>query len=326
MDFKIKNLLVTGGAGFIGSNFINYLVKNKVKVNIYNLDDLTYAANLNNDNLLNHMKNYIFIKGNICDYKLLSEVFFDYKIDGVINFAAETHVDNSIISPDNFIKSNINGVFNLLKISNKFWMKKPYMKKKHYENSRFHQVSTDEVYGSIETGSFNEKSQFRPNSPYSASKASGDMLVRSFYKTYGLNVTTSFCSNNFGPNQHSEKLIPKVIHCLLNNKSIPVYGDGLNVRDWLFVEDHCLAIEKIYNHAKAGECYNIGGNSEITNLELIKLIAKLMGIKPKIKFVKDRYGHDKRYSLDCSKIEKELKINTNNNFEKNLKKYLKTLI
>ena len=307
MDFKIKNLLVTGGAGFIGSNFINYLIKNKVELNIYNLDDLTYAANLNNVNLYSHIKNYIFIKGNICDYKLLTEVF-DYKIDGVINFAAETHVDNSIINPDNFIKTNINGVFNLLKISNKFWMKKPHMKKEFHKYSRFHQVSTDEVYGSIETGNFNEKSQFRPNSPYSASKASGDMLVRSFYKTYGLNVTTSFCSNNFGPNQHREKLIPKVIHCILNNKSIPVYGDGLNVRDWLFVEDHCLAIEKIYNHAKAGESYNIGGNSEITNLELIKLIAKLIGKKPKIKFVKDRYGHDKRYSLDCSKIEKELKL------------------
>tara|TARA_B100002052_G_scaffold238237_1_gene222027 strand:- start:33482 stop:34456 length:975 start_codon:yes stop_codon:yes gene_type:complete len=310
MKFRSKDLLVTGGAGFIGSNFINYLLKKYDSLKIYNLDLLTYAGNLENTNLFKDNPNYFFIKGDISNEGLVQSLFDEYEIDGVINFAAESHVDNSIVNPEVFIKTNINGVFNLLNISYKNWMSSNFKLKNKFKHSRFHQISTDEVYGSIIDGSFSEKSQYRPNSPYSASKASADMLVRSFNKTFGLNTTISVCSNNYGKNQNKEKFIPTIINSLINGKSIPVYGDGLNVRDWINVKDHCEAIEKVFNNSSSGETYNVGANNEISNLELIDKIyfdlKKKFKIEKKIKFIDDRFGHDRRYSLSTSKIFNDL--------------------
>ena len=319
MKFNSKNLLVTGGAGFIGANFINYFLDKYNDTNIINLDLLTYAGNLDNLNYVKENPRYEFVKGDICDNKLVNQIFLEYKIDGVINFAAESHVDNYIIDPEAFIKTNINGDFNLLNIAYKNWMISPFNFKEKYKNSRFHQISTDEVYGSINEGSFTEYSCYSPNSPYSASKASADMVVRSFNKTYGLNTTTSISSNNFGPNQNNEKFIPKIIESLINSKPIPVYGDGLNIRDWIYVEDHCKAIDIIFRNSTNGNVYNIGGKNELTNLELIDLIYKTIKTKTKTKkiinFVKDRYGHDKRYSLNISKIEKDFNWKPKNKIE-----------
>ena len=310
MKFRSKNLLVTGGAGFIGSNFIDYILKIHKSLKVYNLDLLTYAGNLENTNPFKNNPNYLFIKGDISDTALVESLFDKYEIDGVINFAAESHVDNSIVNPKVFIKTNINGVFNLLNISHKKWMRSNFNPKNKFKHSRFHQVSTDEVYGSIIEGTFCENYPYKPNSPYSASKASADMLVRSFNKTYGLNTTITISSNNYGKNQHKEKFIPTIIHCLMNKKSIPVYGDGLNVRDWINVIDHCEAIVKVFNNSKSGETYNVGANNEISNLELIDILyndlKKTHKIEKKIKFVKDRLGHDRRYSLDVTKIFNEL--------------------
>ena len=286
MKFRSKNLLVTGGAGFIGSNFINYLLKKYDSLKIYNLDLLTYAGNLENTNLFKENPNYFFIKGDISNEGLVQSLFDEYEIDGVINFAAESHVDNSIVNPEVFIKTNINGVFNLLNISYKNWMSSNFKLKNKFKHSRFHQISTDEVYGSIIDGSFSEKSQYRPNSPYSASKASADMLVRRFNKTFGLNTTISVCSNNYGKNQNKEKFIPTIINSLINGKSIPVYGDGLNVRDWINVKDHCEAIEKVFNNSSSGETYNVGANNEISNLELIDKI--YFDLKKKFKIEKNK--------------------------------------
>ncbi len=323
MNFNSKNLLITGGAGFIGSNFIRLFLNKYNNVRIINLDKLTYAGNLKNlSNDIKNNPNYNFIHGSIEDIELLNKIFKSYSIDGVINFAAESHVDNSIYNPDQFIKTNINGVFNLLKTCHKFWLDKPHKYKSEFINSRFHQVSTDEIYGSIEEGSFDELSKFNPSSPYSASKASADLLVNSSYVTYGLNTTISVCSNNFGPNQHEEKFIPKIIHHLINNKPIPVYGDGENVRDWLFVEDHCNAIELIFNKSLPGEIYNIGSNNEMSNNELIEIIHDLLKNKAypkkKIKYVNDRFGHDFRYSISSKKLNKALGWKCDNNFIHNL--------
>ena len=310
MEFRSKNLLVTGGAGFIGSNFIEYILKKHKSIKIYNLDLLTYAGNLENTDSFMDNPNYFFIKGDISDKNLVESLFDKYEIDGVINFAAESHVDNSIINPEIFIKTNINGVFNLLNICYMKWMNSNFKPKIKFKHSRFHQISTDEIYGSIAKGSFSEENQYKPNSPYSASKASADMLVRSFNKTYGLNTTITISSNNFGKNQHKEKFIPKIINCLMNKKSIPVYGDGLNVRDWINVIDHCEAIITVFNNSLSGEIYNIGANNEISNLELInKLYCELKKshkIEKKIKFIDDRFGHDRRYSLNVTKIFNDL--------------------
>ena len=309
MGFKSKNLLVTGGAGFIGSNFINYLLAKHPKLNIINIDSLTYASNLS---YLKPIKSdrYIFYKGNICDAKLLESIFKKNQIDGVINFAAETHVDNSILNPDIFIRTNINGTYNLLRTCYKCWMEKPFVYKKDFKNARFHQISTDEVYGSILKGNFNEKSNYSPNSPYSASKASADMLVRCFNNTYGLNTTISISSNNYGPNQNNEKFIPKVINCFFNDIEIPIYGDGLNVRDWIHVEDHCNAIDKIFNNSESGKVYNIGGKNELSNISLVEkiynVISEFKKVNKRVAFVNDRYGHDRRYSLDISLIKDEI--------------------
>jgi dTDP-glucose 4,6-dehydratase len=319
MKFNSKNLLVTGGAGFIGSNFIDYFLNKYNDTNVINLDILTYAGNLDNLKNVKNNSRYKFIHGDICDKKLVENIFLEHKIDGVINFAAETHVDNSINNPNIFIRTNINGVFNLLNICYRHWMTSPFKVKSIFKYARFHQISTDEIYGSIIKGSFTEKSNYYPNSPYSASKASADMLVRSFNKTYGLNTTTSISSNNFGPNQNNEKFIPKIIESLINSKPIPVYGDGLNIRDWIYVEDHCKAIDIIFRNSTDGNVYNVGGKNELTNLELIDLISKIIKTKTKAKkiinFVKDRYGHDKRYSLNIGKIEKDFNWKPTNKIE-----------
>ena len=329
MKFRSKNLLVTGGAGFIGSNFINYFLNKYCDTKIINLDLLTYAGTLDNLRYVESNPRHIFVHGDISNEKLVDEIFNKYKIDGVINFAAETHVDNSILNPDVFIKTNIYGVFNLLNIAYKYWMKTPFKRRKGHELSRFHQISTDEIYGSITKGSFDEESSYNPNSPYSSSKASADMLVRSFNKTYGLNTTISICSNNFGPNQNIEKFIPKVINCLLNDKLIPVYGNGKNIRDWIYVKDHCIAIDKIFNKSESGEKYNVGGKFEKTNLELIDIIQNLMSkdykIEKKIEFVQDRFGHDYRYSLNLNKLENNLSHKIKCNFVKSMKEYILTL-
>lgn len=319
--FRCKNLLVTGGAGFIGSNFIDYVLSKYDSLKIYNLDLLTYAGELNNTKSFSENSRYKFIHGDICDEILLDKIFKSYKIDGVINFAAESHVDNSIKNPKIFIETNVMGTFNLLKVSYENWMISNFSYFSDFKYARFHQISTDEVYGSIQKGSFSEVDPCNPNSPYSASKASADMLVRSFSKTYGLNTVISRCSNNFGPKQHKEKFIPMIIDSIKRNIPIKVYGDGNNIRDWLYVIDHCKAIDLIYNQAKNSSIYNIGGKNEFTNLELIDLIFSLFEDKQKkyINFVSDRFGHDKRYSVDISKIKKEFNWEPTNDIKKTLK-------
>ena len=306
MKHRCKNLLVTGGAGFIGSNFIDYMLDNYSDLNIYNFDLLTYAGNLKNTINFKNDKRYTFIKGDICNKELLEKIFNKYKIDGIVNFAAESHVDNSIKNPEIFINTNINGVFNLLTVAYNFWMISPHKIKDDFTNARFLQISTDEVYGSAISSSFSELSAYNPNSPYSASKASADMLVRSFSVTFGLNVVCTISSNNYGENQHKEKFIPKIFECIRKNKKIPVYGNGKNIRDWIYVKDNCKAIDLVFNNAVSGSKYNIGSNNELSNIQLIEKIFNISGKKVDINFINDRFGHDFRYSLDTSKIRKDL--------------------
>lgn len=332
MDIETSNqcVLVTGGAGFIGSNFIPYFLERNPNVQVVNLDKLTYAGNPQNLNEVTKNSRYHFIQGDICDRVLVDEIFEDHRIDGVIHFAAESHVDNSIESPDNFIKTNIEGTFVLLEASKKYWMDSPNSPKEGFGNARFHHISTDEVYGSLGSeGFFTEETAYAPNSPYSASKASSDFLVRSYFHTYGLNVVTSNCSNNYGPKQHDEKLIPTIIRKALDGEAIPIYGDGTNVRDWLYVLDHCKGIELVFAKGKSGETYAIGGNNEHNNLYIAQKICSLLDkIRPKqtgsyteqITFVKDRLGHDYRYAIDASKIEKELNWSADENFESGIEK------
>ncbi|MFG1500401.1 dTDP-glucose 4,6-dehydratase [Halobacteriovorax sp. XZX-3] len=326
-----RTILITGGAGFIGSNYIEYHLKNNKKDKIVNYDLLTYAGSLNNTESFQNNPRYNFEKGDICNSENLLKVFKKYKISDIIHFAAESHVDNSINGPDAFIKTNILGTHTLLQIALEQWQNNNTLK-----TSRFHHISTDEVYGSLgEKGYFTEKSQYQPNSPYSASKASSDMLVRSYHKTYNLNTVITNCSNNYGPNQHSEKLIPKIINNILNNKIIPIYGDGNNIRDWLFVEDHCSAIFTTFNKGEVGEVYNIGGDHEITNLELTNIICEKMSLtlkkekdyfKPLITHVKDRLGHDYRYAIDTTKISKELGWSSKYTFEEGISKTILSYI
>lgn len=314
-------VLITGGAGFIGSNFIPFLLNKNPNVIVINLDKLTYAGNLKNLIEINAHPNYTFVEGDICDYSLINKIFKDYNINGVINFAAESHVDNSIDSPSPFIKTNIEGTFNLLEVARKHWKGKEY---------RFHHISTDEVYGSLpEEGYFTEESNYQPNSPYSASKASSDFLVRSYHHTYGMNVVTSNCSNNYGPKQHDEKLIPTIIRSAIKGLSIPIYGNGKNIRDWLYVNDHCIGIDTIYKQGVAGETYLLGGNNEFDNLTVAAKICEILDLKiPKIKgsyknqieFVQDRLGHDFRYAIDASKVSKELSWKANESFDSGLEK------
>lgn len=310
-------ILVTGGAGFIGANFVPYFCKKYPDYRIINLDKLTYAGNLNNLSECANMPNYTFVQGDICDETLVENLFNQHDIRGVIHFAAESHVDNSIKNPKAFIKTNIEGTFTLLNAAFKHWMSGPNQVKAGYEKCRFHHISTDEVYGALgKEGFFSEQTPYQPNSPYSASKASSDFLVRAYFHTYGMNVTTSNCSNNYGPKQHEEKLIPHMIKLALELKPLPIYGTGQNVRDWLYVLDHCKAIDLIFHNGKAGETYNIGGHNERNNIEIVHRICAILDEKrPRadgakyadlITFVQDRAGHDFRYAIDASKIEREL--------------------
>lgn len=332
MGIEITNqcVLVTGGAGFIGSNFIPHFLEKNLDIQVINLDKLTYAGNLQNLNEVTQNNRYHFIEGDICDKVLVEKIFNKYQIDGIFHFAAESHVDNSIERPDSFIKTNIEGTFILLEAAKKYWMDSPNNPKEGFENARFHHVSTDEVYGSLGSeGFFTEETAYAPNSPYSASKASSDFLVRSYFHTYGLNVVTSNCSNNYGSKQHDEKLIPTIIRKALNGAAIPIYGDGKNIRDWLYVLDHCKGIELVFADGKAGETYAIGGKNEQNNLYIAKKICSLLDkLEPKqkgsyteqISFVKDRLGHDYRYAIDASKIERELNWKADENFESGIEK------
>jgi dTDP-glucose 4,6-dehydratase len=305
----MKTILVTGGAGFIGSNLIRFLVEKYNNYNIINFDSLTYAGNLFSLIDLENKNNYFFIKGDISKNKDLEKVFNNYEIDIVINLAAESHVDRSIINPLSFVKTNVLGTVKLLEIVKKNWQK-------DYNDKLFYHISTDEVFGSLSSkGFFNENSKYEPNSPYSASKASSDHFVRSYLKTYNIPSIISNCSNNYGPYQFPEKLIPLVINNILKNIEIPIYGNGENIRDWLYVDDHIRAIDLIINKGKIGENYLIGGFNELKNIDLVKKIIettdKLLGEKPGsskslISFVKDRPGHDVRYAIDSSKIISDL--------------------
>ena len=307
----MKKMLITGGAGFIGSNFIHYILSKYNDYQVINLDKLTYAANLDNLKDIEDNKNYRFIHGDIADQEFIFKLFENEKFDIVINFAAESHVDNSILNSQIFTITNILGTQVLLDVCRKYNIK------------RFHQVSTDEVYGELPLDDnsilFTEKTPLNPSSPYSASKASADMLVKSYYRTYSLPITISRCSNNYGPYQHLEKLIPLMISKAINNDNLPVYGNGLNVRDWLHVYDHCTAIDLIIHEGKIGEIYNIGGNNEKSNIDVVKIILKELGKSEKlIKYVNDRPGHDLRYAIDSTKIKTTLNWKPVYSFEKGI--------
>ena len=326
----MKNILVTGGAGFIGANFVPYFIENNSDYHLVNLDLLTYAGNLENISEVENHPRYTFVQGDICDRNFIEELFKKYQFHDVIHFAAESHVDNSISGPEAFIKTNVLGTFNLLDTARKLWMSATNQYNVGFENSRFHHVSTDEVYGTLgETGLFEETTPYAPNSPYSASKAGSDMIVRSYFHTYGMNVVPTNCSNNYGPKQHDEKLIPTIIRKAISGDNIPIYGDGKNVRDWLYVLDHCKGIELAFKKGKSGETYNIGGRNERNNLYIVDKVCSILDeMKPKpsgsykeqISFVKDRPGHDLRYAIDATKIETELGWKADENFESGILK------
>jgi len=328
-DNNNKTILVTGCAGFIGSNFVPYFIEKYEEYNIVNLDLLTYAGNLENLTEVENHPRYKFIKGDICNRELVEFIFDEYDVRGVIHFAAESHVDNSIKNPGVFIETNVNGTFTLLDVAKNKWMEKPFKYKDEYKNCRFHHISTDEVYGTLnETDLFTEETPYAPNSPYSASKASSDMIVRSYQETYGLNTVITNCSNNYGPKQHDEKLIPTIIRKCLAGEPIPIYGDGKNIRDWLYVLDHCKGIDLVYHTGKEANVYNIGGRNERTNLQIVDRITSILDEKvpPKeriakesykelITFVEDRAGHDRRYAIDATKLESELGWKADENFD-----------
>ena len=332
MKNDIKNVLVTGGAGFIGSNYINMYLTDQ-NIHIVNLDKLTYAGNLENLHVEN-ASNYTFVQGDIGDKSLVKELFEKYHFEQVINFAAESHVDNSILDPSAFVETNISGTFNLLQNAYKLWMEKPFSLKEEFKKARFLHISTDEVYGTLgKDGLFTEETSYAPNSPYSASKAASDFLVRSYFHTYGMPVLTTNCSNNYGPNQHDEKLIPTIIRTALKEEPIPIYGDGKNVRDWLYVTDHCKGINLVLEKGKLGETYNIGGRNERQNIYIAQKICELLDeISPRkdnkkysdlITYVVDRPGHDRRYAIDATKIENELGWKADENFESGIEKTVK---
>jgi len=304
----LTKILVTGGCGFIGSNFIRYALKNS-DYEIVNLDKLTYAGNLKNLVDVQNDPRSKFYKGDICNFELVSFIIEKEKVDSIINFAAESHVDRSILSSQEFIRTNVTGTNVLLEVTRLYQLKK------------FLQISTDEVYGSLgPEGKFTEETPLSPNSPYSASKASADLLVKAFHHTYGVPALITRCSNNYGPYQFPEKLIPLMIINALNNKPLPVYGDGMNVRDWIYVEDHCEAILKVFEKGRIGEVYNIGAENEKPNIEIVKLILKELGKDESlITYVKDRPGHDRRYAIDATKIKTELGWKPSHTFETAIK-------
>ena len=343
-----KTILVTGCAGFIGSNFVPYFLEKYPNYNIINLDLLTYAGDLKNLKECEQNPRYKFIKGDICNRELVEFIFEEYGVQGVIHFAAESHVDNSIKNPGVFVQTNVNGTFTLIDVAYKYWMEKPFTYKKRYGNEalassslkddtkvsfpRFHHISTDEVYGTLSLDPndlFTEKTPYAPNSPYSASKASSDMIIRAYNETYGLNTVITNCSNNYGPKQHDEKLIPTIIRNALKGNPIPIYGDGKNIRDWLYVLDHCKGIDIVYHNGKTGEVYNIGGRNERTNLQIVDRITTILdkevpqpnfSYKSLITFVEDRAGHDRRYAIDASKLETELGWKADENFDSGIVK------
>ncbi|QOG11506.1 dTDP-glucose 4,6-dehydratase [Arcobacter sp. FWKO B] len=347
-----KTILLTGTAGFIGSNFVPYFLDKYPNYNLVNLDLLTYAGNLENLKECESHPRYKFIKGDICNRELVEFIFSEYDIQGVIHFAAESHVDNSIKNPGVFVQTNVNGTYTLVDVAYKYWMEKPFKYKDRYLSTnnytlsnkdeaslpRFHHISTDEVYGTLTDDPrdmFTEKTPYAPNSPYSASKASSDMIVRAYVETFGLNCVITNCSNNYGPKQHDEKLIPTIIRNALKGNPIPIYGDGKNIRDWLYVLDHCKGIDLVYHNGKKGETYNIGGRNERTNLQIVDRICSILdevhpitknyklstinhqlkSYKDLITFVEDRAGHDKRYAIDASKLENELGWKADENFD-----------
>jgi len=323
----VKNMLVTGGCGFIGTNFIRYLLRESdYKGRVINIDNLTYAGNPENlaDIIESLPERYIFIRADICDRERISRIFNDYEIDTICHFAAESHVDRSIIRPDAFIRTNIVGTFTLLELARE---NRDHLK-------RFHHISTDEVFGSLgNDGLFTEETPYRPNSPYSASKAASDHLVRAYHKTYGLPVTLSNCSNNYGPYQFPEKLIPLMILNAVEGKPLPVYGDGKNIRDWLYVRDHCTAIWSVMKRGEEGETYNIGGDTELENIVLVRMICGILdqalpsrdggSHKDLITFVKDRPGHDLRYAIDSTKLKEHLGWRPEESIESGLQKTVK---
>lgn len=319
----MKNVLITGGAGFIGSHLVKHFVNNYPNYNIVNIDNLSYAGNLNNLKEIENFKNYKFIKEDICNLSNIKKIFKAKKIDSVIHLAAESHVDRSISDPLLFAKTNVIGTLSLLQASKTCW-------KSNFNGKLFYHVSTDEVYGSLGSkGTFSENTPYDPHSPYSASKASSDHFVRAFHDTYGMPTIISNCSNNYGPNQYPEKLIPLFINNIINKIPLPIYGDGKNIRDWLFVEDHINAIDLIFHNSEIGETYNVGGNNEISNNKIAKiLISKIdqkLGRKKGeslnlIEYVDDRLGHDRRYSIDSSKIENELGWKPKHTFDDGINK------
>ncbi|MDB9786871.1 dTDP-glucose 4,6-dehydratase [Bacteriovoracaceae bacterium] len=325
-----KSILVTGGAGFIGSNFLQLMVKKYPNSQFINVDSMTYAANLKNLDGLIDASNYEFIEMDILSLDKLNEIFERFNITDVIHFAAESHVDNSIAGPKPFFYTNVIGTMNLVETSRIHWMNEPFSFKKGCESNRFHHISTDEVFGELEdNGYFTEETPYAPNSPYSASKAGSDFVVRSYEKTFGMNIVTTNCSNNYGPRQHKEKLIPTIIRKAIAGEKIPVYGNGENIRDWLYVEDHCNAIELVFHEGRKGETYCVGGNNEMKNIDVVREICLFLDIvRPRnfqqsyigqIEFVKDRAGHDWRYAIDCSKIKRDLGWTPKHSFSKSIR-------
>lgn len=329
-SYQPRSVLITGGAGFIGANFIHYLLANDAKVKIINLDLLTYAGSLENLIHLPDSSRYTFVHGDICDRQLISELLHDQVIDTIVHFAAESHVDRSILSPEQFIQTNVVGTFSLLEAARQYWVQE-----KHWNDTqcRFHHISTDEVYGSLlrDEPAFTECSPYAPNSPYSASKAASDHIARSYFQTYHLPLTISHCSNNYGPRQHPEKFIPTIIRQCRDWQPIPIYGDGTHIRDWLYVEDHCIGIDLILRHGKIGETYDLGANQEMNNLCVAQYICDVMNkhfprkrsYRRLIEHVPDRPGHDWRYALSAFKMTEQLHWKPRESFENGIQKTIK---
>jgi len=327
-DYSPGNMLVTGGAGFIGCNFVRYMLARDPSVRIVNLDKLTYAGSPDNVRDLPDESRHTFVQGDICDRALIDRLLREHEIDTIVHFAAESHVDNSISGPEVFVQTNVIGTFTLLDAARRYWLDERQLDE---GSCRFHHISTDEVYGTLaaDDPAFTEQTPYAPNSPYSASKAGSDHLIRAWFHTYGLPVTTTNCSNNYGPYQHSEKLIPTIIRNCLNASPIPVYGDGSNIRDWLYVEDHCSGIDAVMRNGRLGETYNIGGINEWANIDIVRCICSLLDeLRPMplapyaslISFVTDRLGHDWRYAIDARKMGAELGWQPAETFETGIRK------